>query len=162
MNYQEIDGWFDFEDIYDKAVESANDNDFFVEIGVYKGKSTCYMAQKIKNSGKKILFFAVDTFEMGTEDEASENIIKCGLEGYAILVKSVGHTLAESFPDKSVAFIFIDGSHEYDYVVKDIQAWLPKLKPTGVMAGHDYEYVRKAVNDTLGNVAQSKSSWIKE
>jgi hypothetical protein len=41
------------------------------------------------------------------------------------------------FPDKSLDFVFIDGNHGYSYVKQDILAWLPKIKPGGIICGHD-------------------------
>lgn len=35
-------------------------------------------------------------------------------------------------------FVFIDGDHLYESVKTDIKVWLPKVKPGGIMAGHDY------------------------
>ena len=37
-------------------------------------------------------------------------------------------------------FVFIDGDHRYESVRRDIQAWLPKVRPGGIMGGHDCEY----------------------
>lgn len=42
------------------------------------------------------------------------------------------------FADETFDFVFIDGNHWYDYVVMDIEAWLPKVKKGGILAGHDY------------------------
>ena len=39
--------------------------------------------------------------------------------------------------DQSIDFLFIDGWHEYDGVKKDCDAWLPKVKPTGIVTFHD-------------------------
>lgn len=36
-------------------------------------------------------------------------------------------------------FVYIDGNHDYSYVVADILAWYPKIKPGGILAGHDYK-----------------------
>lgn len=41
-------------------------------------------------------------------------------------------------PDNSASFIYIDASHEYGHVRADIEAWWPKLKVGGMMAGDDY------------------------
>jgi len=34
--------------------------------------------------------------------------------------------------------IYIDACHEFAECKADIQAWLPMLRPGGVIAGHDY------------------------
>ena len=44
---------------------------------------------------------------------------------------------AEEFEDSSVDFIYIDGNHEEPYVYEDLVTWWPKLRPGGVLAGHD-------------------------
>lgn len=35
-------------------------------------------------------------------------------------------------------FIYIDARHEYDSIREDLELWWPKLRPGGVLAGHDY------------------------
>lgn len=34
--------------------------------------------------------------------------------------------------------VFIDGDHSYEGVKADIEAWLPKVRRGGILAGHDY------------------------
>ena len=36
-------------------------------------------------------------------------------------------------------FVYIDGNHAYEYVKKDIEYWYPKVKPRGVIGGHDLD-----------------------
>ncbi|CAK8986749.1 unnamed protein product [Durusdinium trenchii] len=38
----------------------------------------------------------------------------------------------------SLDLVFIDGAHDYDSVSQDLKAWWPKIRPGGVMAGHDF------------------------
>jgi SAM-dependent methyltransferase len=54
--------------------------------------------------------------------------------------------------DASLDFFFIDASHTYKNVKKDLEVWIPKLKPNGWMIGHDIDYpsVEKAVLDVIG------------
>jgi predicted O-methyltransferase YrrM len=43
------------------------------------------------------------------------------------------------FPDETYDFIFLDADHSYDATRQDIAAWMPKLKPGGLLCGHDCE-----------------------
>jgi len=45
---------------------------------------------------------------------------------------------AKKFRNESLAFIYIDGNHYYNWVKADISNYWPKLKPGGLMAGHDF------------------------
>jgi predicted O-methyltransferase YrrM len=62
---------------------------------------------------------------------------------------------AKQFENKSVDFVFIDAAHEYEDVQNDIEAWLPKIKTGGIIAGHDYiptyPGVMRAVNEKFGD-----------
>ena len=40
--------------------------------------------------------------------------------------------------DRSLDFVYIDARHDYDSVIEDLAAWFPKLRPGGLIAGHDY------------------------
>lgn len=56
------------------------------------------------------------------------------------------------FSCDSLGFVYIDGDHSYDMVMKDIKAWSKKVRKGGVIAGHDYARqahtkVVEAVND---------------
>jgi hypothetical protein len=39
---------------------------------------------------------------------------------------------------ESLDFIFIDGDHSYTGTLAAIESWWPKLKPNGLMCGHDF------------------------
>ena len=45
----------------------------------------------------------------------------------------------ESIEDNSLDFVFIDGNHSYEFVKEDIREWYKKVKPGGIIAGHDYK-----------------------
>jgi len=65
---------------------------------------------------------------------------------------------AKQVEDGSLDLVYIDANHSYEGCLSDIQAWLPKIKPGGVLSGHDYNHdkeinkkkwgVMKAVNET--------------
>lgn len=45
--------------------------------------------------------------------------------------------------DGSLDFVFIDGNHLYEHVLRDLQLWVPKVRKAGVVAGHDYTSGKK-------------------
>ena len=40
--------------------------------------------------------------------------------------------------DNSLDFVYIDGDHSFDAVIQDLIAWVPKVRPGGIVSGHDY------------------------
>ena len=163
--YNKIQGWFDYEAIYDNAIANAEDGAKFVEVGAWKGKSIAYAGVELLNSGKAITLYAVDHF-LGSEEHrnpVSEHYDYATQSGELRSqylaniepIKSVVKTLdmqsveaAKKFKKASLDLVFIDGSHDFESVCSDIETWLPKIKPGGVLAGHDYDFeqVSKAVN----------------
>jgi predicted O-methyltransferase YrrM len=45
---------------------------------------------------------------------------------------------AETFADGSLDFVWIDACHWYAQIREDISAWVPKVKPGGVVGGDDF------------------------
>jgi hypothetical protein len=45
---------------------------------------------------------------------------------------------AGRFPDRTLDFVYIDAAHDVDSVREDIAAWFPKMRPGGIISGHDY------------------------
>jgi hypothetical protein len=38
----------------------------------------------------------------------------------------------------SADFVYIDARHDYPSVLEDLEHWYPKIRPGGILAGHDY------------------------
>jgi predicted O-methyltransferase YrrM len=151
--YNNIDGWFSYDYIYKHAVETASDGELFVEVGSFKGRSSAFMAVEIANSGKKIQFDCVDTWEgavehkkggaaevkevvEGTLYENFTNNMK-PVEGLYRPLRMTSLEAAAQYEDNSIDFLMIDGSHELEDVIADIRAFIPKMKNGGVMTGDD-------------------------
>lgn len=47
---------------------------------------------------------------------------------------------ARGVEDGSLDFVFIDANHSYEGCKRDIEIWTPKLKPGGLLCGHDYAH----------------------
>ena len=168
-----IQGWFNFQSVYNEAIEKASDGAIFVEVGSWKGKSAAYMAEAIKNSEKKITFICVDTWE-GSEEHINDPDILNGslfetftknmspLDEYYKPLRMKSIDAAKTFKNKSLDFVFIDAAHDYDSVIADIKAWKPKIKKNGILAGHDIDHppVRQAVRELLPEYIVNHASWI--
>lgn len=44
------------------------------------------------------------------------------------------------FADGELDFVYVDGDHTYEAVRADLEAYAPKVKPTGILAGDDYGF----------------------
>jgi len=155
-SYKDIVGWFDFQDIYDLAVNNGKDGDRFLEVGCFMGKSTAYLMQKIKESGKDINVSVVDMFTpecshhndlIKANKDKGENLYKIFKENMRSLGliphrtlkgKSQEGYVINSFIDDEFSMIFIDAAHDYESVKADLNNFYPKLKSGGIFAGHDY------------------------
>lgn len=118
-----------------------------VEVGTFKGN----FSNQIMNNWSGTLYM-VDVWrplESGYDDssnhgrydggvytDAMENIK--GFEDRAIMVRATSEIAADMFNDNSLDFVYIDANHAYDYVVRDIELWYPKVKKDGFICGHDY------------------------
>lgn len=154
--FNKIEGWFSFGELYKNAVYNAKDGDVFVEVGSWKGRSAAFMSVEIINSGKKIDFFCIDSWSgdksgglkgIDTYDKFLDNM-KNVLDRIKI-IRKLSVDASTDFLDKSIDFIFIDASHDYESVLEDIRHWYPKLKDNGTIAGHDAHVsdVKKAVEE---------------
>ena len=154
-------GWFDFADFYDYIV-SRFDDAVFVEIGTWKGASIKYLAQEVRDTGKNIRLYGVDTFK-GTTGEPTQQMDEAVLkdvlyETYLKNIESVkayvttiigdSHEVHKRFEERSLDVVFIDGDHSYEALLLDLAGWYPKVKQGGIIAGHDY--YENFCSDTCG------------
>jgi len=169
FSYERIPGWFTFPKLYQQAVDEAKDGDVLVEIGAWLGRSTAFLGERAKFSGKRFKVIVVDTFE-GSEDELhmvsaaaivggsvrnmfDRNMQLAGILEFLEIRQTRSVSAAAVIADGCCGFVFIDADHRYEAVRADIRAWIGKVRPGGILAGHDcytYATVYDAVRDELG------------
>lgn len=123
----------------------------WVEVGTWMGRSWACVALSLP-AGATIV--AVDTFDGGMNEptlksqaeERGGSVLWDFMKTYddvrnlrpdlqtRILAMS-SETASEQVPGGSCDAIFIDADHED--VARDIRLWSPKLKPNGILCGHD-------------------------
>jgi hypothetical protein len=74
------------------------------------------------------------------------------LKNYAYrltILEGLSWHMASQVGRESLDFVFIDASHDYDSVLKDLISWYLKVREGGLFCGHDLNLtgVRDALND---------------
>lgn len=117
------------------------------EIGSYQGKSTIFIASALKIKKINTTFYAIDP-HVGSEEHKVEgkniwtydmfmkNITGAGVATLITPIVKDSVSFSKECKDK-FEFIFIDGAHDFDSVLQDIDAWFPKLIEGGYIAFHD-------------------------
>lgn len=125
-----------------KAASSLPDGAVIVEIGSFKGRSTCCLAYGCRGTSKHV--FAIDTFEgnetdffrRGFYEEFQRNIERCGLCAQVTAVRARSSDAVKSW-HRPIHLLFVDGSHQFEDVVADFYGFFPYVVPGGVVAIHD-------------------------
>jgi hypothetical protein len=97
------------------------------------GQSAAFIGVEIINSGKSITLDLVDICPRSNfmaNLEPVQSVIRNIYDGYDSV------EAAKLYADRSIDFVFIDTSHEYEPTKREIEAWLPKVK--GIISGHDF------------------------
>jgi len=67
-------------------------------------------------------------------------------------IRSLSKEASTKFDYESVDFVYIDGNHDYKYVLDDIITWFPKVKSGGYLCGDDVYSTDMNEHDADGNV----------
>ncbi len=127
-----------------------------VEIGSYVGASSCVLAGAA--SERRGILVCVDTWAnegmsegpRDTYDELLANTER--FRRWIRAFKGRSQDVARHAQAGAIDLLFVDGCHEYDAVITDLRDWLPKVRPHGWVALHDYGWakgVRKAVEECV-------------
>tara|TARA_Y100000034_G_scaffold30942_1_gene37816 strand:- start:1605 stop:2231 length:627 start_codon:yes stop_codon:yes gene_type:complete len=116
------------------------------EIGTFQGEyakiildrwpGTLYMVDPWRPLGEEYQDASNQKDHLDAYSTTMQNIN--GHEERAHMIRALSHQAVKLFADNSLDFVYIDGSHAYDYVKEDIRLWYPKVKKGGLVAGHDY------------------------
>lgn len=184
-----IQGWMLQAELLWLAQE-ARKHTCIVEIGSFHGRSTAALAANVADGGH---VHAIDDFHgprdercqlTQTEREAIYGEFKKNMAQYGdrVMVMRCDHKVAvDAFASANryvgcrPTMVFIDGSHEFEDVCRDIRDWLPMVSRPGVICGHDWDSsnhgVRGAVTgllspprggDTQIGLLNGGSIWVKE
>lgn len=119
-----------------------------VEIGSFKGRSAWTLA---KSCDPSVTVYCIDLWDDAYQEihppkdgeptpgtmyeEFLKNVKDC-----PNIIPIRGNSTQISWPkEKAVDLVFIDGDHDSPQVDQDLEVWVKRLKPGGVLTGHDFK-----------------------
>jgi predicted O-methyltransferase YrrM len=134
-------------------------SDVVVEVGSYMGDSTLVFAARVSK------VYAVDPWidDYDKEDPPATRYRMCDVEREfdrraaacrnVAKIKTASAEAAEQFGKDTIDVVYIDGCHTYEAVKTDITAWYDKVKPGGIISGHDFYVLDDAGRGELNPVS---------
>lgn len=139
---------------WDAVADRVPEGAVGAEVGVYIGA----MSRELFRCIKGLRLFMIDRWQPYSKEEKTrspsftanirdvsrwESIKKSAMDvaqankGAVVLCEDSVEA-ASHVADGALDFVFIDGDHSYEGVVRDIKVWKPKVKLGGWVMGHDY------------------------
>lgn len=126
---------------------------FFVDLGFKRGVEIGVMHGNLSELFAKagLEHYAIDpwlTYEdfpnqggQAREDKIYEHARKLlGQYPNCKIIRKTSMQALSKFKDGSLDYVYIDGNHHLKYITEDLCCWAKKLRPGGIMSGHDYVY----------------------
>lgn len=142
------------------------------ELGIHDGVNYKYLVQNCPN----LHLIGVDLYEAQPENSGPEkwtpgenghkwdhnqyyqNMVNFSSKypNRTKIIKDYTTEAAKAVDDYSLDFVFIDADHGYEGCLRDIKAWDSKVRPGGIVFGHDIHFptVKQAVTEYYG-----ENSW---
>lgn len=125
------------------------------EIGVFRGQTSAYLLEQLPS----LRLVMIDSWQSHSPDSryyrSGANCARLTMEqqqrNYLTAIDATRSfadrrqiinlpslSAAREIQDGTLDFVFIDADHTYEAVRDDIAAWSTKLRPGGLLIGHDY------------------------
>ena len=146
------------------------------EVGVHRGD----MSAALMRLHPRLWLYMVDAWTEGvytddkdglagrTEAEALEDKAVASRQtefaaGRRLILHGRSQDAAEDLRGDRVRldFVFLDADHSREALERDIGAWVPLIRPGGLLGGHDYGDPRFAVTQVVGEAAEA-NGWTVE
>ncbi len=157
-------GWNSEHPAFDQIIRAIRPA-IIIDVGVWKGASTIYLANLLKRHAVRGAVVAVDTFLGSLEhwdpasvfanllprrfgmprlyDQFLSNVVHCGAQDRIVPVPQTAQTAALLLQRIGVqaGLIHLDASHDYADILQDARAYWNVLAPGGFLVGDDYNAV---------------------
>ncbi len=142
--------------LYNISKELSLDGDI-LEVGSFQGSSSMYLAEGNSLSLNKGRLWLIEPLPKPDRETFIDNFKRFGFDKDVMLVDKTSED-ASKVVNSTFRFIFIDGSHDYEDVKRDILLWARHLKVGGIIAFHDRKLagVAKAIDELIKDFNEFK------
>ena len=173
-------GWNSQHPVFEEVIRKLRPN-VVIDVGTWKGASTIYLADLLRQNALDGAVIAVDTFLGSVEhwDRSSgftgliprrfgmpllyeqflSNVVRCGAHDRIVplpLTSTGAGTLLHRIGIHA-GLIHIDAAHDYEDVLRDARLYWEVLAPGGIMVGDDYSQDWPGVVKAANAFAAEKS-----
>lgn len=115
------------------------------EIGVEQGR----YSEEICRANPAVRLYCIDPWQ--AYDRYADHVSQRKLDGFydeamqrlrvfnTVVIRKTSMEAVKEFRLSLLDFVYIDGNHEFEFVVNDIIQWAKIVRPGGIVAGHDYK-----------------------
>ena len=121
-------------------------DDYIIEIGTNIGRTAVLLAKILKTINRQTKIISIDPFSFATDETYNPKgnyfhyttlMHQQDLHGICIPVTAYSQDISHIFRDK-VGLLFVDGSHQYDDVIKDLNYYSELVRVNGYVFVDDY------------------------
>jgi predicted O-methyltransferase YrrM len=105
-----------------------------VEIGAFKGKSTAWLAQAARMTGRRLV--SIDPHMGPTAETFAQTVRDFAITEVATLHQAYSHDIGRTWAEP-ISFLWVDGGHDYETVLQDIHDFAPHVQPGGTVVFDD-------------------------
>jgi len=130
------------------AQQNFSETGIAVEVGVFTGKFSAKNLLHWKGH-----YFQIDAWKYRPGDPTDKNYkgVDANLKhktaswdavkpfhNRVTQIQALSYDAAATFKNESIDWIYIDALHTEEALLKDLNAWYPKVRPGGLISGDDY------------------------
>ena len=158
---EDMQGWNSRAGIFSEIISSAR-SQVVIDVGVWKGASTIYLAQLLREHGIDGAVIAVDTFLGSPEhwitgtaefdliprrhgipllyEQFLSNVVRNQVRDLIVPFAQTSQNAALILRRQGISadLVHIDAAHDYESVLHDARAYWDILAPNGFLLGDDY------------------------
>ena len=122
------------------------------EIGVWRGE----YSETLCKANPNLHLYSVDSWQLSSYEKPEQETALNAPQSYfdskyeearlrlapynCTIVKKDSMPALIDFEDDSLDFVYIDANHDFVNFTNDLHYWLKKIRPGGIMSGHDFAY----------------------